>query len=736
MAVQLKQSYHHLPLTITPILQQTHLLPQQAPNPPQQQPQQPQPPDLTFHCMCCAEFFVHPLALYQHMNTLHPHEPGNGQQEQESPGDESEDYSWIFEPVCELAEDGSDSSDGSASSGSDSSSSSDDDDDDDDDDSSSSSSSSSNSSSSSSSVPTTSNSNTQQSQESVQPLHGLVAGPGYNEFQLQMTDPRESTSIFMVQPTVSVTPLQQLLPPAPTVSPGLGLQSTPIKRRRGRRSNIGAPVMDPALNGNQKCFQCTHCEASFPNAGDLSKHVRSHITNKPFQCSICQKTFTHIGSLNTHIRIHSGEKPYKCELCPKAFTQSSSLMVHMRSHSVRKPHQCVQCDKGFINYSSLLLHQKTHIAPTETFICPECEREFKAEALLDEHMRMHTQELVYQCAICREAFRASSELVQHMKNHMGEKPFTCSLCDRSFTQSGSLNIHMRIHTGEKPFQCKLCDKCFTQASSLSVHMKIHAGEKPYPCPICGKSYSQQAYLNKHIQAHQMASAASASTSPGLLVAKQPHETLVCIVCGSLHADATALASHVHSQHAALLDTMKQSGMNTAPGGAIPDVKCSAEEQQAYVERVQCVLQQMNHQQQHQQHQQQPPQQQQQHPQQQQQQHLQQQPHQMQLPQQPKLPAMDSTGEDEEEPDEAEEPPDEEEEQDEPEEPAEVKTEVLAAEDALTNPGYPILGLQEEQILLDSDMYYEDFGDMDVGCQEEVFGDFVVNEEEVYTDALI
>jgi len=98
--------------------------------------------------------------------------------------------------------------------------------------------------------------------------------------------------------------------------------------------------------------------------------------------------------------------------------------------------------------------------------------------------------------------------------------------------------------------------------------------------------------------------------------------------------------------------------------------------------------------------------------------------------------MDSTGEDEEEPDEAEEPPDEEEEQDEPEEPAEVKTEVLAAEDALTNPGYPILGLQEEQILLDSDMYYEDFGDMDVGCQEEVFGDFVVNEEEVYTDALI
>jgi len=238
-------------------------------------------------------------------------------------------------------------------------------------------------------------------------------------------------------------------------------------------------------------------------------------------------------------------------------------------------------------------------------------------------------------------------------------------------------------------------------------MKIHAGEKPYPCPICGKSYSQQAYLNKHIQAHQVAAAASASSSPGLLVTKQPHETLVCIVCGSLHADATALANHVHVQHAALLDTMKQSAMNTAPGSAHPEGKCTIEEQEAYMQRVQSVLQQMNQQQQQQQ---------------------------ILLPQQPKVPAMDSTGEDEEEPDEAEEPPDEEE--DERGETPVGVTEVQEAEEPLINPSYPILDLQEEQMLLDSDMYYEDFADMDVGCQEEVFGDFVVNEEEVYTDALM
>lgn len=731
MAVQLTQSYHHLPLTITPILgskpehqqhhQQQHLQQQQQEHLQQQQqqlqnqtqqqflnqpqsnpppnPPQPQPPDLTFHCMCCSEFFVHPLALYQHMNTFHPNEGANevqAEKELEADGQDDEDYSWIFEPVCELAEDGSSSSDDNDSSDDDSDSS----DDSSDDDSSSSSSSSSNSSSSSSSRPTTnSNSNTQQSQEWVQPMRGLLQGPNPNEFHLQTADPRESTSIILLQPDLNTPPMG--VPESLIQSLGGGFTlapSAPIKRRRGRRSKANVPLLDSATDpAAQKCFQCSHCEASFPNAGDLSKHVRSHITNKPFQCSICQKTFTHIGSLNTHIRIHSGEKPYKCELCPKAFTQSSSLMVHMRSHSVKKPHQCLLCDKGFVNHSSLLLHQKTHAEPTETFVCPECEREFKAEALLDEHMRMHTQELVYQCAICREAFRASSELVQHMKNHLGEKPFTCSLCDRSFTQSGSLNIHMRIHTGEKPFQCKLCDKCFTQASSLSVHMKIHAGEKPYPCPICGKSYSQQAYLNKHIQAHQ-ASAARAPPPEIPTIPQQTRETLVCIVCGSLHADATALSHHVITQHAALLDTMKQ---QPPEGGFMTGVQ----EQEAYMQRVQTVFQQMNQQQQ-------------------------QQPNQQQQQVDPVQPAIDSTGEDEEEPE------DDGDDRETPEEDGDDEEELEEEEKPMSDDLEPFLGVQEEAILMDSDIYYDDFADMDVGCQEEVCGDYVLNEEEVCTEELI
>lgn len=72
---------------------------------------------------------------------------------------------------------------------------------------------------------------------------------------------------------------------------------------RGRRREL-ATSKEVAPPPESCLFQCTQCDSSFIFAGDLAKHVRSHITNKPYQCSICSKSFTHIGSLNTHLRIH------------------------------------------------------------------------------------------------------------------------------------------------------------------------------------------------------------------------------------------------------------------------------------------------------------------------------------------------------------------------------------------------------------------------------------------------
>lgn len=585
--------YKQLPFTIIPITEGAL----RKNNANSSESSTPKPPDLTFHCMCCEEYFISPFLMYEHLNTKHADMPEPQDPEEEL--DDNRDYSWVFEPVCELVapeegeqheQNGVDVTGECADSDSD--------DTDSDDDSSTSSSSSLSSSSSGTSSNSNSNTNTQDelttdslaadrrlltmddnttmevmeeaAYEEVEAVSLHSQGSQNNAIQLKVADPRESTSIILLNPPLGES---NAVPP---------ILAQPVRRGRGRRSAAqqAAIEMSSLISGEPKCFQCSHCEESFPSAGDLSKHVRCHITNKPFQCSICEKTFTHIGSLNTHIRIHSGEKPYKCELCSKAFTQSSSLMVHLRSHSIRKPHQCHLCDKGFVNSTSLVIHLKTHKYGSR-YSCSECDKSFKHEAQLKEHMRMHNQTLVYQCSICRNAFASSSELVQHMKCHMGEKPFTCSICDRSFTQSGSLNIHMRIHTGEKPFNCKLCNKSFTQASSLSVHMKIHSGEKPFPCHICGKSYSQAAYLSKHIQQHVEAQ------KQGLEPAcPTPNETLLCIVCGDLHRNATSLALHVTERHAALLHNMKENPFK--------NLNVSEEErlhqEQQYIQQIQLLMQ--------------------------------------------------------------------------------------------------------------------------------------------------
>ena len=53
---------------------------------------------------------------------------------------------------------------------------------------------------------------------------------------------------------------------------------------------------------------------------------------KSHECDICKKKFTNKGNLVRHFRIHLGEKPYGCAECGKWFTQASGRNQHIRKH--------------------------------------------------------------------------------------------------------------------------------------------------------------------------------------------------------------------------------------------------------------------------------------------------------------------------------------------------------------------------------------------------------------------
>ena len=50
-----------------------------------------------------------------------------------------------------------------------------------------------------------------------------------------------------------------------------------------------------------------------------------------------------------HAKIHTEEKPLQCSICDKTIRDQGDLMAHARLHAVEKPFHCSDCDKDFSN---------------------------------------------------------------------------------------------------------------------------------------------------------------------------------------------------------------------------------------------------------------------------------------------------------------------------------------------------------------------------------------------------
>ena len=58
----------------------------------------------------------------------------------------------------------------------------------------------------------------------------------------------------------------------------------------------------------------------------------THTKVKAHECDICKKTFSLKGNLVRHFRIHLGEKPFGCAKCERWFTASSGRDQHLQHH--------------------------------------------------------------------------------------------------------------------------------------------------------------------------------------------------------------------------------------------------------------------------------------------------------------------------------------------------------------------------------------------------------------------
>ncbi|XP_062599930.1 zinc finger protein 570-like [Saccostrea cucullata] len=67
----------------------------------------------------------------------------------------------------------------------------------------------------------------------------------------------------------------------------------------------------------------------------------------------------------------------------------------------------------------------------------------------------------------------------------------------TFLRPSSLQEHMRVHTGEKLYECGECKKTFIRTSYLGAHMKVH--DKSEKCDVCEKTFSRPDYLEEHMR---------------------------------------------------------------------------------------------------------------------------------------------------------------------------------------------------------------------------------------------
>ncbi|KAH8402015.1 hypothetical protein KR009_009127, partial [Drosophila setifemur] len=218
---------------------------------------------------------------------------------------------------------------------------------------------------------------------------------------------------------------------------------------------------------------------------------------------------------------------FPCPDCERSFPLQQLLDIHRVNHTRKRSFKCPDCEKCFFSKYDLAKHNFIHTGE-RPFKCSVCEKAFTRKALLHRHERTHTDIPKFICVYCERPFISRQEMEKHAERHTKKRPFHCGVCGKAFAFKQGLERHEVIHQSNLPFPCQHCPRSFPTACKLARHLVAHAGKRVYPCKYCPKSYLLSHHLSRHMRVHKQA-AADAS--------------FVCSECKETHNSYDSLLDH-------------------------------------------------------------------------------------------------------------------------------------------------------------------------------------------------
>ena len=149
------------------------------------------------------------------------------------------------------------------------------------------------------------------------------------------------------------------------------------------------------------------------------------------------------------------------------------------------------------------------------FPCSQCDRSYKDQYDLKDHVEVIHGNKVYQCADCgRRDFNSRKSFRQHLRQHK-IRPEAVPR-PTGAPRAAEENIGKAAE-----FQCPLCDRGYQRKKRLKDHMDfVHSGKK-VECSVCGrKDFNSMEYFREHMAKHRKRPNEVLRRGPGAALKRQ------------------------------------------------------------------------------------------------------------------------------------------------------------------------------------------------------------------------